>query len=286
MTGAVEVGGTRLELSTFGEVSSQMQDGVVRCIGTCFSRFDADLPAAVALRFFDTATRHQEEQQRENRALNVVGGGGDPLPVSHSAWGDAPRITVCAERLEPLPELLRQGMVNVAAAHTVLHGSADYYAFKIPADIVRQGGELGIGATLLQRYLYHVATAVKGAAAVDLLVKSGFVADQVALALHQLQVTSDDLLAWQLAQSDARARALYLLAQLRPLLSTYPLLCHAPTLGQRMAELTDHLPSPQRERLLALSSGLAASLSGETRASIQRAFSRAWDQVVREETMQ
>jgi hypothetical protein len=190
-----------LDICAFGSVSRELQEEVAASVSECYARLDVLLPSVVALRFFDTVKRQQVEHERERRMLGVVSGGGDPLPVGHSAWGDMPRITVCVERLEPLPGLLRQGMVHVAAAHAVLHGSADYYLFRIPAAIVREGQETGIGSVLLQQFLYQVATAVKGNGAVRLLVSHGFIADQVALAMHQLEVTADDRLAWQLARS-------------------------------------------------------------------------------------
>jgi len=192
-----------------------------------------------------------------------------------------PCVTICAELLEPQPELLRLGMVHVAAAHAVLHGSADYYAFRIPAEIVRQAQAAGIDSALLQQFLYHVATAVKGHAAVRLLVGHGFIADQVALALHQLEFTRQDLLAWRLVRANAQARSLYLLAQLRPLLSAQPLLTHAPSLAGLMRKLTAHLPSTDRERLAGLSARIAAMLGDDTRSDIQRAFSQAWEHLIR-----
>jgi hypothetical protein len=281
-----------LDICAFGSVSRELQEEVAAGVSECYARLDVLLPSVVALRFFDTVKRQQVEHERERRmlaplgaGLGVVSGGGDPLPVGHSAWGDMPRITICVERLEPLPGLLRQGMVHVAAAHAVLHGSADYYLFQIPAAIVREGQETGIGSVLLQQLLYQVATAVKGNGAVRLLVSHGFIADQVALAMHQLEVTADDLLAWQLARADSRGRALYLMAQLRPLLSAQPLLVHAPVLAEAMHGLTGHLPSAERERLLGLSARITAALSGDTRADIERAFSLAWDQLVRRESM-
>ena len=282
---AVETNETRLDICAFGSVSRELQEEVAASVSECYARLDVLLPSVVALRFFDTVKRQQVEHERERRMLGVVSGGGDPLPVGHSAWGDMPRITICVERLEPLPGLLRQGMVHVAAAHAVLHGSADYYLFAIPAAIVREGQEAGIGSVLLQQFLYQVATAVKGNGAVRLLVSHGFIADQVALAMHQLEVTADDLLAWQLARADSRTRALYLMAQLRPLLSAQPLLVYAPVLAEAVHGLTDHLPSAERERLLGLSARIAAALSGDTRADIRRAFSLAWDQLVRRESM-
>ncbi len=281
----VETRETRLDVVTFGTFSPELREEVMGNVSGCYACLDVPLPPLVALRFFDTVQRQQTEQERESRTLGVVSGGGDPLPVGHSGWGDMPRITVCVERLEPLPELLRQGMVHVAAAHAVLHGSADYYLFNIPAEIVAQAREAGIGSTLLQQFLYHVATAVKGHAAVRLLISHGFIAGQVALALHQLEVTADELLAWQLAQADPRARALYLMAQLRPLLSAQPLLVHAPVLAEAMHQLTAHLPAAERQRLFGVSAGIAAARSGDTRADIQRAFSLAWDQLVRREGM-
>lgn len=276
---------TRLDIVTFGTVSPELQEEVIRNVSGCYARLDVPLPPLIALRFFDTVKRQQAEQERENQLMGIVSGGGDPLPVGHSAWGEMPRITVCVERLEPLPELLRQGMVHVVAAHAVLHGSADYYLFHIPAETVAQARQVGISSTLLQQFLYYVATAVKGHAAVQLLVRHGFIADQVALALHQLEVTADELLAWQLAQADPRARALYLLAQLRPLLSAQPLLVHAPGLAEAMHQLTAHLPAAERQRLSGVSSAIVTALSGDTRADIQRAFSLAWDQLVRREEM-
>jgi hypothetical protein len=121
---------------------------------------------------------------------------------------------------------------------------------------------------------------------VRLLVSRGLVAGQVALALYQLEATADDLLAWQLAQAHSQARALYLLAQLRPLLSAYPLLEHAPVVAEAMHQLAAHLPQAERERLLDLSAGIAAMLGDDTRADIQRAFSQAWSQLMWRQNMQ
>lgn len=270
----------RLKVSIHGNVSSEFRAEVTGIIRQCYARFTVPLPSLVTLRFFDTAERLRAEQERERRLLGIVSGGGDPLPVAHSGWGGTPRITVCVERLAVLPQLLRQGMVRVAAAHAVLHGSPDYYLFKIPAEVVRRGQRGGMSSALLQQLFYQVATAVKGHAAVQLLVQHRFIADQVALAMHQLRVTSDDLLAWRLAQADARARALYLTAQLRPLLGAQPLLVHAPALAEAMHQLTAHLPPAERERLLGLSAHIIAALSGDTLADIQRAFALTWEELV------
>lgn len=270
----------RLRISTHGDVSSEFQAEVAEIVRECYARFTVPLPPLVTLRFFDTAARLRAEQERERRILGIVSGGGDPLPVAHSGWGDTPRITVCVERLAALPELLRQGMVRVAAAHAVLHGSPDYYLFKIPAEVVRQGQKGGMSSAFLQQLFYQVATAVKGHAAVQLLVRHQFIADQVALAMHQLQVSLEDLVAWRLARTDARARALYLTAQLRPLLGAQPLLAHAPSLAEAMHKLTAHLPPTERERLLSLSAHIIATLSGDTLADIQRAFALTWEELV------
>jgi hypothetical protein len=271
---------TRLDVSTLGTVSPQLCDEVVENVAGCYALLDVPLPPRVSLYIFDTVSRQQTEQERERRELGVVFSGSDPLPVGHSAWGDTPRLTVCAELLRPHPELLRGGMVHVAAAHTVLHGSADYYLFRIPAEIVGQARSRGIGSALLQQYLYLVATAVKGHAAVRLLVDHGCIASQVALAMHQLEVTTDDLVAWQLARSHPHALVLYLLAQLRPLLSAQPLLVHAPSLIRAIRGLTAHLPGEERERLVGLSGCIAATLTDDTRADIQSAFSQAWTRLV------
>ena len=281
MSPAVETVETQLEVSVHGSISLGLRNEVVSSVGNCYARMGVPLPPAVALRFFDTTERLLAEQEREQRALGVVSGGIDPLPVGHSGWGDMPRVTICAELLQPQSELLRRGMVHVAAAHAVLHGSTDYYLFHIPAEIVRQAQADAIDSALLQQLLYHVATAVKGHAAVRLLVSHGFIADQIALALHQLELTPEDLLAWRLAATSRQARSLYLMAQLRPLLAAHPLLPHAPSLTGLMRQLMAHLPAMDRDGLLKLSASIGAMLGDDTRSDIQRAFSQAWEYLVR-----
>jgi hypothetical protein len=280
-------GGIALHITSRGDVAPGAQQSLVDWAEECLRRLDGSFPRPVDLRFFDTVERQKAEDRREQQELGIVAG--EPLPVGHSAWGDTPRISVCIELLDPLPPLVRQGMVHVAVSHALLHGSAEYYAFRIPGPIVQQGRLLAVSSDLLQLFLYQVARAVKGRAAVQWLVTRGLIAPQIALAMYELQPTAEDSLAWLLAQSDGRTRALCWLEGLRPLLCAQPLLPFAPALGTAMHASLEYMSTEDRSALERLSLDVTTGLQGDTRSDIQRAFSTVWEhlteQMLRREPM-
>lgn len=256
-----------LRTRNFGDIQPALQAEIGAAIVECCGRLATTPPENLELWLFDTEERRQARLARERLNLRLPPGG-EGLPVAHDAWSGHPRITVCVEKLSPLPEPLRLGMLRVAAAHAVLHGSPDYYIFTIPADVVKEARQKGLPPPVLQQLLYQVATAVKSWAVARALARHGYLGELVAVALDQLGVTDDDRLAWELAEREPLARALYLALQLRPILFAQPLLARAPVLIEAIQALVAHLPAQDQWRLRETVAQIAAALSGEVRQDV------------------
>jgi len=262
-----------LRVISVGSVPSGLIEKLRGEIEGCYRRLSA--PGTVELRLIDTAERLADLLAREKAELGIATSGDEEFLATHDAWRGMPRITVCAERIMGLPELLRQGIIRHEVAHTVLHGSLEYYVFSLPQDVLAMGRARGIGVPILQQLFYYVSVAVKDYEATKLLVEHGYEECQVALALHQLEATEEDKLAWRMAIRHPQARLVYLAAQLKPLLFACPLL-ELPTTTQRVKqgveEMLGHLPPEESERLLKLAEQVASHLGDDTHRNMEMAL--------------
>ncbi len=252
-----------ISVELYGEIAADVAQAVRGEVESCFRALPGPLPAGVVLGLYDTLARWREYAARRREEAGVVTAGEEGFLATHDAWEGLPRLNVCLERLRAQPWLLQQGALHQVVAHSVLHGRPECYRFAVPRALIDTCESRGLELAVLQQLLYFVASAVKGHAAVSLLVQHGFVHDQVALARYQAEARADEVALWRMARWEPRARLLYLAAQLRPLLYLRPLLPHAPELEQAGRDLLAHLPVEVGERLHLLVGTLAAHASGD-----------------------
>jgi hypothetical protein len=211
----------------------------------------------------------------EHAELGIASPLGEEFLALHDAWRGGPRITVCYERLAGLPHLVGLGAIRQQVAHSILHGSPEYYAFKLSRSLVEKGQERGLAPVALQQLLYYVAIAVKDYEVVRLLVSHGYVDCQAALAFHQLEVSDEDRLAWRLARLNPAARLICLASQLKLLLSMRPLLekpAIAPVLIQQARAMLSFLSLDEQDKLWALTQQTAAALGDDTHQNMATAL--------------
>jgi len=237
-------------------------------VEACYRALAVPLPASVSLCLFDTLERWRGFAARQRAEAGVVTAGDEGFLATHDAWAGEPRLGVCLERLQVQPRLLQQGALHQVVAHSVLHGRPDYYRFTIPGVLVSISKARGVELEILQQILYFVAIAVKGHEAVSLLVRHGFIEDQIALALYQLESRDDDVALWKMARWDTRSRLLYLSAQLKPLLYLQPLLPHSPGLAECGQAMMAHIPPETVERLESVVSTMVGQRSGDTHCDV------------------
>jgi hypothetical protein len=211
----------------------------------------------------------------EQAELGIASPLGEEFLALHDAWHGVPRITLCYERLAEVPPMVGLGAIRQQVAHSILHGSPEYYVFKLTRDLVEKGQERGLAPVALQQLLYYVAIAVKDYEVVRLLVTHGYVDCQAALAFHQLETTDEDRLAWRLAQPNAAARLICLASQLKLLLFIRLLVAKpaiAPALVQQARAMLSFLPLEEQDRLWALTQQIAAALGDDTHQNIATAL--------------
>jgi hypothetical protein len=264
-----------LQFTIHGDVPHSFSQELRRQLEECYERLPTSGLEVVQVCLLDTVNRLKQFLAAEHAALGIASPLGEEFLALHDAWHGVPRITICNERLAEVPPLVGLGAIRQQVAHSILHGSAEYYTFALSRDLVQKAQERGLAPVALQQLLYYVAIAVKDYEVVNLLVTHGYVDCQAALAFHQLEATEEDRLAWQLARLNPAARLICLASQLKLLLSIRPLVAKpaiAPGLIQQARAMLSFLPLEEQDKLWALTKQIAAAVGDDTHQNIATAL--------------
>jgi hypothetical protein len=137
--------------------------------------------------------------------------------ASHEAWTGIPRILVCFEQLKKLEPIMKQAIIRHEAAHSVLHGSPEYYIFQIPRSLSKAAEIFNLTRELLIEILYLVSIAVKDYEVTKLLTSYDYVEDQIAYSSYFIKPGKDDLQAWKMSEGNFKKESLCLLSRLKDL---------------------------------------------------------------------
>jgi len=265
----------KLQFIIHGDVPDSFWQELTRQLGECYRRLPTSDLEWVQVCLLDTVKRLKQFLAAEHAELGIASPLGTEFLALHDAWRGVPRITICRERLAEAPHLVGLGAVRQQVAHSLLHGSPEYYVFEFSRNLVEKGQERGLAPVALQQLLYYVAIAVKDYEVVNLLVAHGYLDCQAALAFHQLETSDEDRLAWQLARLNPGARLICLASQLKLLLSICPLVAKppvAPSLIQQAGPMLSFLPLEEQDKLWALTQQIAAALGDDTHRNIATAL--------------
>jgi len=264
-----------LQLIIHGDVPNGFWQELKQQLEECYRRLPTSDLEVVQVCLLDTVKRLRQFLAAEHAELGIASPLGEEFLALHDAWHGLPRITLCHERLAEVPHLVSLGAIRQQVAHSILHGSPEYYVFKFSPNLVEKGRERGLASAALQQLLYYVAIAVKDYEVVRLLVAHGYVDCQVALAFHQLEATDEDRLAWQLARLNPVVRLICLASQLKLMLSMRPLAekpTIAPALIQQARAMLSFLPPEEQDKLWALTQQITAALGDDTHQNMATAL--------------
>jgi len=226
----------RIAPQRFGDVKQRFTDEVLAVMDDCYSRINADALEIVDLYLFDKSSAMNAFLAEEKRKLGIATSAfGASFFAFHDAWRGTPRIMLAYDRMSILPELVRVGSLHHEVAHTVLHGSLEYYSFAVPTSLSRLADEGLVSRRIVGDLLYLVSIAVKDYEVARLLYENGFVEDQVAYNEYLLEPSEEDREAWKLSRRNESARLLTLVSLLKTACCAAPLLNDA-IYGQGMSE--------------------------------------------------
>ena len=264
-----------LQVTIHGDVPDSFWQELKQQLEECYGRLPTSDLEVVQVCLLDTVKRLRQFLAREQAQLSIASPLGEEFLALHDAWHGVPRITICFERLAETPDMVSLGAIRQQVAHSILHGSVEYYVFKLSRNLVEKGQERRLAPVALQQLLYYVAIAVKDYEVVRLLVAHGYVDCQAALAFHQLEASDEDRLAWRLAQLDPVAHLIYLASQLKLLISIRPLVekpAIAPALVRQARAMLSFLPLREQDKLWELTQQIALALGDDTHQNIAKAL--------------
>ncbi len=258
-----------IRLRTIGSLAEEVGERIIHILDGCYQVIGCPEPW-VEVRVIDTLSNLKSLWDADKRRAGVTNSAEEGFLSFYDAWEDFPRITLCWQRLAPLDELLREGVLRHEAAHSRLHNRREYYKFSLPDEVVTAAGQRGFTRDLLSVMLYLASIAVKDMEATALLVHYGFLNCQEELSLYQLQVEEEEI-AWKLIREQPAGRMLYFAAQLKPILFALPLIDHLPSperLRNQLQALTDHLPPYYRHKLFELAQKIASQRHQSTHQKV------------------
>ncbi len=274
-----------LNVITSGRIPWGAKSEVDGALRECYRRFGSRVPYKVEVHIVDREATMQDLLKEEKLRLGITTSGDEEFICTHDAWRGYPRIIFCFERLAKLNRLARLGAVRHEAAHSVLHGSLEYYIFRIPEDCRHIAMIKGIDSTVLDQALYFLSVAVKDFEATRFLVQHDYIGCQFAFALEWLQPSEEDKSAWKLAAANRQAKFICETALLKPTLFAHPLLAlprskgisleQQVQLGARVEGLVEYLGDAERNKLLQVTNIIVENLTEDTHKNVDSALLQA-----------
>lgn len=215
-----------VKLKTFGKVNMGLAEKLLGIIVNCYERLGPPMTYSVNLNIFETSE-------------------GPGFFACHDALQGKPTISIYLDRISGLPSNVVEAGIRRQAAHSILHGSSEFYKIKFPAELRQVMSEWGLSEPFTTQILYGAVMAAKEYSVTKFLVEGGFIEDQAAYAKYMLEPSAEDLQAWKIAKSNPLARIIYLVMTVRDISCAIPLLGNS-TFGKEIKECLEkrlrHLP--------------------------------------------
>ncbi|MBS7623103.1 hypothetical protein KEJ39_05440, partial [Candidatus Bathyarchaeota archaeon] len=247
----------------------------------CYRRLSPQDPLIVDVVLFEDTSRMEAYLLIEQDSAGAYPQGFEAgFIATHDAWTGIPRILVCYERLRELSPRLRMAVLRHEVAHSVLHGSPEYYIYPVPQPLLEASAKYRLSRDHILHILYLVAIGVKDYEATEILLDHGYVEDQTEYAWYFCRTGEDDIQAWRIAEGDSGKEVLCLAGRFKDLACVAAVTAHQ---GSCIAGLTaakkelEYLPEEAGSRLLMVCASLAEMDRLDTLSKIEAAageFSR------------
>ncbi len=261
-------------VSKHGKIDDEEIERVIEIMQECYSRLSPHEVSLVDLYLFERSSSVEAFFAKECRKVGVASTPFDELFFAmHDAWRGIPRITLCLEKMEKLPKLVKMGGIRHEVGHSILHGNLRYYVLSFPPALLEIADRFKLSFEYVTNLLYLISIAVKDYEVTRLLHERGYVEDQVAYAKHLLKISEDDTLSWEISRGKPPAEALCLISCLKAAGCAAPLLVDkkfGEEVRQYLMESLSYLPADRSTLLLRVVEGGFPSLGTDTLDNVDR----------------
>jgi hypothetical protein len=244
----------RIVVRRFGDVEERFVKKVLEILNDCYNRLGAHDVEIVDVYIFEKSSSMNAFMNEEKRKFGIkTSAFEESFLAVHDAWHGTPRIMVAYDKMFHVPELVGIGGLRHEVAHTVLHGSLEYYSFPTPTFLLELERKGAISRQITRDLVYLASIAVKDYEVTRLLYEKGYVEDQLAYNEYYLKPSEEDLEAWKLAEKNKTARLLFLVSALKTFCCGAPLLkdeTNGEEISKAMTKSMSFLPTELSARLL------------------------------------
>ena len=266
----------KLVLQKFGEVAERSEREVVTTIEECYRRLAPHEVEILNLLLFMNSSEMKFFYSHERSALGVTSGDfSDQFFAMHEAWTGTSRIAVCMDRMRKIPRIVQVGALRHEVGHSVLHGSLEYYVFPLTRSLIDISMQFGVSNDYLFSLLYLISIAVKDFEVTKLLVKNGYIEDQVAYSSYVSATSKQDTAAWTAAGSNHASKGLCLAGRLK---DTMCFVALQPEIGEaqierRLRKEFSYMGKPILEKTLTIAKKLPQAMVDDTFRNVSTATS-------------
>lgn len=190
----------------------------------CYNNITSHTVKIVDLYLFDKSSKMYAFLSEEKKKLRIeISAFEVSFFAVHDAWQGTPRIMVAYDKSLILPKLVRIGSLHHEVAHSVLHGSLEFYSFPIPVILFNLERKGVFSRRITIDLLYLISVAVKDYEVTRLLYERGYVKDQVSYNKYFLEPSKEEIEAWKLVNNET-AKFLVLVSLLKTACCATPLL--------------------------------------------------------------
>jgi hypothetical protein len=226
----------KINVLKFGNISELYLKETVNIIKECYDRLSSHEMPIIDLLVFEHSSALDAFLLREYKKLNIASSRFDEqFFAMHDAWYGIPRIFICLERMHKLPKPVQEGGLRHEVAHTILHGSIEYYIIPMPLALVRIMEQFGLPKDYMNNILYLISIAVKDYEVARLLINGGYVNDQLEYANYVLSVSKDEIISWEMCKNNRLLLILHLVSRLKDLCYSFAFLS-IPSLKEKIRD--------------------------------------------------
>ncbi len=215
---------TRIVIRKFGNINEEDIKKIISIMQECYERIEIKNVEIVDLYIFEKSFSMQEFKRREKvekiSSLSLE----EEFFATHDAYHGIPRIMIAIDKLNELPENVRIGGIRHEVAHSILHGSLDYYIFSIPKILIEYSKKYLNLEKFFGNITYLISIAIKDYEVTNLLCKYGYIEDQYEYIKYFLKPSIEEKQAWEFVKNNFSLTLLFITSLIKIIACATPLL--------------------------------------------------------------
>lgn len=211
-----------------GNVPQKTVKNIISEISECYEKLRERPEFCEVLIFrsrYDADKFIEEENERIYSKLGIRISGITPeSSVTHFAWRGWPTIAICVSDMENRPWEVAVAELRRAVAHSILHGSPEYYFISLPQNLINLKKKEIVHPDILDLAFYMLTTAVKSFEVTRFLINKGFTECQQKLYRYHLRIRQGEKEIWSKAENEINLLVPLLMDMFKVLSGVTPLI--------------------------------------------------------------